>query len=111
MNQHPLCANIPSSANTAPSEDDYVSLFSSPDGDLPIFAASAGVHDALAYHSANGVESRPVVGGIMQSSILDYTEMVFVAACWQTTHSFRHNIPSNYQRILPNSHHTLHGVS
>jgi len=45
MNQHPLCANISSPANTAPSADDYVSMFSDPDGDLLIFAASAGVQD------------------------------------------------------------------
>ena len=100
MNQHPLCANIPVPANTAPSADDYVSRISDPDGDLLILAASAGVHDALAYHSANDFESRPVIGGVMQSSILDHSEMVFVAPRWQTTRSFRHNLSGNYPRIL-----------
>jgi len=100
MNQHSLCANIPFPANTAPSADDYASLFSSPDGDLLVFAASAGVHDAQAYHSENDFKSRPVIGGIMQSFTLDYVEAVFIAACWESTRNFRHDIPSSFQRPL-----------
>jgi hypothetical protein len=100
MSKHPLCTNIPFPATTAPSAADYVSVFSDPDGDLLIFAASEGVHDARAYHSANDFESRPVIGGVMQSSILNHSEMVFVATCWQTTRSFRHNLGGNYQRTL-----------
>ena len=101
MNQHPLCVNIPFPANTAPSANDYVSMFSDPDGDLLIFAASKGVHDALAYHSADDFKPLPVIGGIiMQSSIQDYAEAVFIAACWESTRNFRHDIPSSFQRPL-----------
>ena len=65
MSKHPLCANIPFPATTAPSAADYVSVFSDPDGDLMIFAASKGAHDALAYHSADDFESCLVIGGVL----------------------------------------------
>ena len=100
MSKHQLCVNIPFPANITPSADDYVSLFSSPDGSLLIFAASDGVHNARAYHSVDNFEPLPVIGGIMQSSILDYVEAVFIAACWESTRNFHHDIQVSYQKPL-----------
>ena len=36
----------------------------------------------------------------MQSSILDYVEAVFIAACWESTRNFRHDIQVSYQKPL-----------
>lgn len=100
MYQHPLCTNIPFPENTAPSADDYVSIFSCRNGGTLIFAASEGARDAWAYHSANDFEPFPVIGGVAQWLYHEHNEDAFIATCWETTRNLRHSFQDDYQATL-----------
>ncbi len=77
-----------------------MSIFSRPDGNILIFAASEGANDAWAYHSVNDFEPFPVIGGVAQWLYRDHNEDAFVAMCWETTRSFRHAFRDDYQATL-----------
>lgn len=57
MNPHTLCINTPFPANTAPIEKDYVIMLSGLYEEVLVFAASAGVSDAMVYHSGVGFDA------------------------------------------------------
>ena len=57
MNPHTLCTDTPFPANTAPIEKDYVIMLSGLYEEVLVFAASAGVSDAMVYHSGVGFDA------------------------------------------------------